>query len=97
MRFLKALAATVAAVVLFTFTAVAPASADHTHVLRHKDGSCTILAKNGGEKYVQLPNREGASNRTHPLHLNVHLGRPGASGKIAVKGPADGCSYYKNG
>jgi hypothetical protein len=40
---------------------------------------------------VQLPHAEDyAANRRHPLHVNVHLGRPGQVGQIYVAYGADG-------
>ena len=55
-----------------------PASATHTHVRMTGNGSCVILAANGGERDVQLPHADAfAENRRHPLHVNVHLGEPG--------------------
>jgi len=33
---------------------------------------------------VQLPHATGADNRLHPLHVNVHLGEPGAGGHITI-------------
>lgn len=87
---LAALAATVA-------LTGAPAAADHLHVIRHKDGSCTVLAKNGGERFVELPNVDPAlpANRRHPLHVKVHTGRPGERGNIFVLGTVP-CSSYRN-
>jgi hypothetical protein len=43
-----------------------------------------LLAQNGGEKDVILPNTTGPENRRHPLHVNVHLGEPGAGGHIQI-------------
>lgn len=58
--------------------AAAPALADHTHVLLTGNGSCVILAANGGEVDVQLPHTDHLpENRRHPLHVNVHLGKAG--------------------
>ena len=64
------------------------ASADHTHSMETGNGSCVLLAQNGGEKYVTLPHTDVAENRRHPLHLNVHLGAPGRAGEIGVQGAA---------
>lgn len=64
------------------------ASATHTHSMETGNGSCVLLAQNGGEKDVALPNVDGVDGRRHPLHVNVHLGAPGRSGKIGVKGAA---------
>ena len=66
-------------------SAAAPALADHTHALMTGNGSCVILAQNGGEKFVQLPHADGfPANRQHPLHVNVHLGEPGTRNGVAV-------------
>jgi hypothetical protein len=55
-----------------------PALASHTHVRMTGNGSCVILAANGGEDEVQLPHAdEFAADRRHPLHVNVHLGQAG--------------------
>src|SRR5215203_2661934 len=68
-----------------------PAAADHTHFRVIGTGECVLLAPDGGEKYVQLPNAdEFAPNRQHPLHVNVHLGQPGEVGQIYVAYGADG-------
>lgn len=73
--------------VLVWASTAAPALATHTHVMRTGNGSCVILAQNGGEKDVVLPH-----SGSHPLHSNVHLGQHGTRhGDIAVKGPSDGC------
>lgn len=64
--------------VLVWVSTAAPALADHTHVRMTGNGSCVILAQNGGERFVQLPHADDfAANRRHPLHVNVHLGEPG--------------------
>jgi hypothetical protein len=68
-----------------------PAAADHTHFRVVGNGECVLLAPDGGEKYVQLPHAEEyAAHRQHPLHVNVHLGRPGEVGQIYVAYGADG-------
>ena len=68
-----------------------PAAADHTHFRVVGNGTCVLLAPEGGEKYVQLPHAgDYAANRRHPLHVNVHLGRPGQVGQIYVAYGADG-------
>lgn len=62
-----------------------PAFASHTHVRMTGNGSCVILAAGGHEKEVQLPHADGfAENRRHPLHVNVHLGKPGERKSEAV-------------
>lgn len=60
------------------------ATAAHTHSKATGNGSCVLLAQNGGEKGVILPNATGPENRRHPLHVNVHLGEPGAGGHIQI-------------
>lgn len=68
-----------------------PAAADHTHFRVVGNEACVLLAPEGGEKDVQLPHAESyAANRRHPLHVNVHLGRPGQVGQIYVAYGADG-------
>jgi hypothetical protein len=68
-----------------------PAAADHTHFRVVGNGGCVLLAPDGGEKYVQLPHAdEYPANRQHPLHVNVHLGRPGEVGQVYVAYGADG-------
>ncbi|HEX6328415.1 MAG TPA: hypothetical protein VFZ72_17750 [Jiangellaceae bacterium] len=68
-----------------------PAAADHVHFRVLGGGECVLLAPDGGEKYVQLPYAgEFPENRQHPLHVNVHLGEPGAGGDIYVAYGADG-------
>ena len=68
-----------------------PAAADHTHFRVVGNGECVLLAAKGGEKYVQLPQADGfAANRRHPLHVNVHLGRPGQVKEVHVAYTANG-------
>jgi hypothetical protein len=57
----------------------APAAATHVHGSQLPNGECVLLAADGGEKFIQLPQAadEYPSNRQHPLHTNVHLGVPG--------------------
>ncbi len=73
----------------------ATASADHVHSKQTGNGSCVLLAQNGGEGQVDLPFAtpdQVAAKRAHPLHLLVHLGRPGANFPIGVAGtPSDPC------
>jgi hypothetical protein len=77
---------------------VAPsaAQANHRHVRVLDNGSCVILAQQGNEPFVTLP--EASFNNTteptttanpHPLHVHVHRGQPGQSGTIAVYGSAE--------
>lgn len=75
--------------------ATGTASATHTHSKATGNGSCVLLAQNGGEKDVILPNAAGPENRRHPIHVNVHLGEPGAGNhiKIGVAGTASDPCY----
>ena len=64
--------------ILMALATMVPAYASHTHVRMTGNGSCVVMAANGHEHNVQLPNAEEfAENRRHPLHVNVHLGEPG--------------------
>ncbi len=91
---------------LFAFawaSAALPASATHTHVVQLGNGQCVILAENGNEKYVRLPNAdEFDEDRQHPIHVKVHLGEPGTrNGEevIFVKGSTgdiENCDSYAN-
>lgn len=79
----------------------APAAAHHDHGLRLGNGDCVVLAANGGEKTVSLPDASilnnpnadgqwaGHEGRNHPLHVFVHMGRPGQQRAIGVVGGAD--------
>ena len=64
---------------------VQPAHADHIHFRVLGNGQCVLLAPDGGEQQVSLPHADAfAENRRHPLHVNVHLGRPGEVGTVMV-------------
>ena len=71
----------------------APASADHVHFRVLGNGDCVLLAAEGGEQEVVLPHADGfAANRRHPLHVNVHLGRPrGGAGRSTSPTRRPGC------
>ena len=84
------------------------AAANHRHALTVGNGSCVILAPQGGEPDVRLP--EASFNNTaldpattdptlwHPLHVHVHRGVPGQHSDIQVFGSAaDDCTAYLNG
>lgn len=80
------------------------ASATHVHSKEVGNGWCVLLAQDGGEKNVALPHAtdlQVEKNRAHPLHLNVHLGRPGENFHIGVYNtPTDPCfgtGNYLNG
>ena len=81
---LKGAVATTFAVGMVGFVGIGTAGASHTHSMRTGNGSCVLLAQDGGEKDVELPFAEGPSNRLHPLHVLVHLGEPGAGGHITI-------------
>lgn len=71
--------------------AATPAHADHTHFRVLGSGACVLLAPDGGEKYVELPNADDFPlNRQHPLHVKVHLGQPGEVGQVFVAYTANG-------
>ena len=63
-------------------------SATHTHSMETGNGSCVLLAQNGGEANVSLPHADGPENLRHPLLVNVHLCAPGRSGQVGVLGTA---------
>lgn len=78
------------------------AAADHVHSKQVGNGSCVLLAQRGGEGDVALPfatAAQVAAHRAHPLHLLVHLGRPGGNFAIGVQGAStDPCpGDYVNG
>ena len=69
----------------------ATAHADHIHSVQTGNGACVLLAHAGGENEVDLPFASEAqvdADRAHPLHLLVHLGRPGENLAIGVYGTA---------
>ena len=80
------------------------AAATHHHSLVTGSGDCVVLAKEGGEPFVQLP--DASFNNTteptttanpHPLHVHVHRGEPGSETTIAVYGSAlDPCAAEGN-
>lgn len=67
------------------------AQAGHVHSMQVGNGACVLLAADGGEGEVALPFATQAqidAHRAHPLHLLVHLGRPGKNNAIGVYGTA---------
>lgn len=80
------------------------AAANHHHSLLAGGGDCVVLAKQGREPFVQLP--DASFNNTteptttanpHPLHVHVHRGEPGGQVTIAVYGSAlDPCAAEEN-
>jgi hypothetical protein len=81
----------------------ATAHADHIHSVQTGNGACVLLAHDGGESEVDLPFATDAQveiNRAHPIHLLVHLGRPGQTIAIGVYGaesdPCFGTGNYVN-
>jgi hypothetical protein len=73
----------------------ATALGDHLHSVQTGDGSCVVLAQEGGERFVTLPDASfqntsyapGAPN-PHPIHVHVHLGAAGGPLDIGVYGTA---------
>jgi hypothetical protein len=80
------------------------AAANHHHSLMTGSGDCVVLAKQGGEPFVQLP--DASFNNTteptttanpHPLHVHVHRGAAGEQITIGVYGTAsDPCAGEEN-
>jgi hypothetical protein len=80
------------------------AAANHHHSLMTGSGDCVVLAKQGGEPFVQLP--DASFNNTteptttvnpHPLHVHVHRGAAGEQITIGVYGTAsDPCADGEN-
>lgn len=100
-----AIAASLSAAALLAPAAV---QANHRHVLVTGNGSCVILAKQGHEPFVTMP--EASFNNTteptttanpHPLGVHVHRGQPGEVLPIAVYGsemdPCRETGNYVNG
>jgi hypothetical protein len=86
------------------------ALAGHNHARLLGNGQCVILAQDGGEKWVELPEAVFAGNpkvrldysttptdRLHPLHVLVHLTDAG-DGRVWVYGPDSDtfCAGYVN-
>jgi hypothetical protein len=90
-------------------TLAATALASHLHVRVLGNGECVILAEDGGERWVTLPESIFASNpnvvdmvyaadRQHPLHVLVHIAEAG-NGMVYVLGSAGdlaNCAGYVN-
>jgi hypothetical protein len=80
--------------------APAGAVANHRHSLATGSGDCVVLAKQGGEPFVDLP--DASFNNTteptttanpHPLHVHMHRGAAGEQITIGVYGTAsDPCA-----
>jgi hypothetical protein len=78
-----------------------PAAAHHDHGIELGNGDCIALAIAGSEKQVSLPDAAiirnpnaqdrwaGHEGRNHPLHVFVHMGRPGQERAIGVVGGGD--------
>jgi hypothetical protein len=86
------------AVVLLALAAT-PALANHSHVKLLGNGQCVVLAEGAGEDEVVLPPALFAHNpnvdvpatpAAHPLHVLVHKGVPGDTGRYAVYGSPAG-------
>jgi hypothetical protein len=96
----------IALVMALGATALLPtaAQASHLHVIQVGNGACVIVAENGQERFVTLP--EASFQNTieptttanpHPLHVHVHRGQPGQVLTIAVLGSAaDPCAVAGN-
>lgn len=90
-------------------TLAATAFARHLHVRVLGNGECVILAEDGGERWVTLPESVFANNpnvvdmayaadRQHPLHVLVHIAEAG-NGMVYVLGSAGdlaNCAGYVN-
>lgn len=75
----------------FLLAGAAPAAADHVHFRVVGNGSCVLLAQNGSERFVALPHADAyPAGRQHPLHVNVHLARPGKVQQVQVAYTAHG-------
>jgi hypothetical protein len=80
------------------------AAATHHHSLLTGSGDCVVLAKEGGEPLVELP--DASFNNTteptttmnpHPLHVHVHRSESESQITIAVYGsPLDPCAAETN-
>ena len=101
----KLLVTAAGALVLAAAAVPGVASADHLHSKEVGNGNCVVLAQNGGENLVVLPDQnphitDQPENRRHPLHVLVHLGEPGENFSIGVLGtasdPCIACGEYLN-
>lgn len=82
---------TIAAAAAATLVLTAgPAAATHVHGKVLPSGQCVLLAADGAEKEVDLPNSDFGETRRHPLHDKVHLGVPGERQDIFVAIGDDG-------
>jgi hypothetical protein len=71
------------------------AAGNHLHSVQTGSDACVVLAQNGGERLVSLPEASfqntsyvaGAPN-PHPIHVHVHLGAAGEPLDIGVYGAA---------
>jgi hypothetical protein len=91
MRRMTALLAALAASLGLPATAVG----NHLHSVQTGSGACVVLAQNGGERLVSLP-EASFQNTTeptttanpHPIHVHVHRGAAGDPLDIGVYGTA---------
>jgi hypothetical protein len=73
----------------------ATAVGNHLHSVQTGSGACVVLAQNGGERLVSLP-EASFQNTTeptttanpHPIHVHVHRGAAGDPLDIGVYGTA---------
>ena len=91
MRKLTALAVTLAA----AFGVPATALGNHLHSVQTGSEACVVLAQDGGERFLTLP-EASFQNTTeptttanpHPIHVHVHRGSAGEPLDIGVYGTA---------
>jgi hypothetical protein len=96
-------------VTVLILTLAATALGSHVHVLVLGNGECVILAEDGGERWVTLPESvfannpnvvdvEYAGNRQHPLHVLVHIAEAGNRMVYVLGSPGDleNCAGYVN-
>lgn len=90
-------------------TLAGAALASHTHVRELGNGQCVILAPDGGEKWVSLPDAVFEANpnvvagtyapdKRHALHVLVHIAGAG-NGMLYVLGSSGdiaNCAGYVN-
>jgi hypothetical protein len=73
----------------------AAAVGNHLHSVQTGNGACVVLAQDGGERFLTLP-EASFQNTTeptttanpHPLHVHVHRGAAGEPLDIGVYGTA---------
>ena len=89
----KAIAFLIAAATSLGLPAVAVGN--HVHSVQTGNGGCVVLAQDGGERFLTLP-EASFQNTTeptttanpHPIHVHVHRGAAGEPLDIGVYGTA---------